>query len=103
MQTTSHEWCYNLNQTMQNYVHSIKKEISLFLYNKFFMNQTSHVIKSINEMDELYHSKPENNIGSDNISLEMSEPNRAGILLPLDGQEESEETLMLVMPVMLNS
>ena len=44
-----------------------------------------------------------NNIGSDNISLEMSEPNRAGILLPLDGQEESEETLMLVMPVMLNS
>ena len=44
-----------------------------------------------------------NNIGSDNISLEMSEPNRAGILLPLDGQEETEETLMLVMPVMLNS
>tara|TARA_B100000674_G_scaffold497499_1_gene531512 strand:+ start:1180 stop:2298 length:1119 start_codon:yes stop_codon:yes gene_type:complete len=44
-----------------------------------------------------------NNIGSDNITLEMSEPNRAGILLPLDGQEESEETLMLVMPVMLNS
>ena len=44
-----------------------------------------------------------NNIGSDNISLEMSEPNRAGILFPLDGQEESEETLMLVMPVMLNS
>ena len=44
-----------------------------------------------------------NNIGSDNISLEMSEPNRAGILLPLDGQEACKETLMLVMPVMLNS
>ena len=44
-----------------------------------------------------------NNIGSKNISLEMSAPNRAGILLPLDGQEEGEETLMLVMPVMLNS
>ena len=26
-----------------------------------------------------------NNIGSDNISIEMSEPNRAGILFPLDG------------------
>ena len=44
-----------------------------------------------------------NNIGSDEINLEMSAPNRAGILLPLDGQEEGEETLMLVMPVMLNS
>ena len=44
-----------------------------------------------------------NNIGSEKISLEMSAPNRAGILLPLDGQEEEEETLMLVMPVMLNA
>jgi len=44
-----------------------------------------------------------NNIGSEEINLEMSASNRAGILLPLDGQEEGEETLMLVMPVMLNS
>ena len=44
-----------------------------------------------------------NNIGSKNISLEMSAPNRAGIILPLDGQEDGEETLMLVIPVMLNS
>ncbi|MAW21066.1 MAG: DNA polymerase III subunit beta [Flavobacteriales bacterium] len=44
-----------------------------------------------------------NNIGSDQISLEMSAPNRAGIILPLDGLEEGENTLMLVMPVMLNN
>ena len=69
MQTTSHEWCYNLNQTTQIYVQSIKNKISLFLYNKYFMNQTSHVIKPIHEMDELYHSKPENNIGSDNVFI----------------------------------
>ena len=43
-----------------------------------------------------------NNIGSDQICLEMSAPNRAGIILPLDGQDENEDTLMLVMPVMLN-
>ena len=43
-----------------------------------------------------------NNIGADQICLEMSAPNRAGIILPLDGQEENEDTLMLVMPVMLN-
>ncbi len=44
-----------------------------------------------------------NNIGAEQISIEMSAPNRAGIILPLDGQEEGENTLMLVMPVMLNS
>ncbi len=44
-----------------------------------------------------------NNIGSNQISLEMSTPQKAGIILPLDGQQEGEETLMLVMPVMLNS
>ena len=43
-----------------------------------------------------------NNIGSDQVCLEMSAPNRAGIILPLDGQDENEDTLMLVMPVMLN-
>ena len=44
-----------------------------------------------------------NNIGAEQISIEMSAPNRAGIILPLDGLEEGENTLMLVMPVMLNS
>ena len=44
-----------------------------------------------------------NNIGSEKISFEMSTPNRAGIILPIDGQNENENTLMLVMPVMLNS
>ena len=43
------------------------------------------------------------NIGSNQISIEMSAPNRAGIILPLDGQDEGENTLMLVMPVMLNN
>ena len=43
------------------------------------------------------------NIGAKQISLEMSAPNRAGIILPLDGMEEGEDTLMLVMPVMLNN
>jgi len=43
------------------------------------------------------------NIGAEKISLEMSAPNRAGIILPLDGMEEGENTLMLVMPVMLNN
>lgn len=43
-----------------------------------------------------------NNLTSEQINIEMSAPNRAGILIPQDGQEEGEQTLMLVMPVMLN-
>tara|TARA_R110002096_G_scaffold74101_2_gene175852 strand:- start:102803 stop:103924 length:1122 start_codon:yes stop_codon:yes gene_type:complete len=43
------------------------------------------------------------NLESEAISLEMSAPNRAGIILPNDGLEEGEDILMLVMPVMLNS
>lgn len=43
-----------------------------------------------------------NNIDQNEIRLEMSAPNRAGILFPVDNDNESEDILMLVMPVMLN-
>lgn len=43
------------------------------------------------------------NLQSDMILLEMSLPNRAGILTPADGLDEGETVTMLVMPVMLNS
>lgn len=44
-----------------------------------------------------------NNLNSDEVSLEMSLPNRAGILTPIDGLDEGENVTMLVMPVMLNN
>jgi len=44
-----------------------------------------------------------NNLQSDEIQLEMSLPNRAGILTPVDGLDEGEVITMLVMPVMLNN
>lgn len=43
------------------------------------------------------------NLNADDITLEMSEPSRAGIIKPVDGLDEGEEILMLVMPVMLNA
>ncbi|HTL82583.1 MAG TPA: DNA polymerase III subunit beta [Bacteroidia bacterium] len=43
------------------------------------------------------------NIGSEEALIEMSAPNRAGILLPSVKPNEAEDTLMLVMPVMLNN
>lgn len=44
-----------------------------------------------------------NHLDSNEILLEMSLPNRAGILTPVDGLEEGEEITMLVMPVMLSN
>lgn len=44
-----------------------------------------------------------NNLNADNVQLEMSLPNRAGILTPVDGLDVGEHVTMLVMPVMLNS
>jgi DNA polymerase-3 subunit beta len=42
-----------------------------------------------------------NNLDSEQVHLKLSEPNRAGLLVP-EGGDENEEVLMLVMPVMLN-
>ncbi|UZO79482.1 DNA polymerase III subunit beta [Aquimarina sp. ERC-38] len=43
------------------------------------------------------------NLNADDVQLEMSLPNRAGILTPVDGLDEGETVTMLVMPVMLNN
>ena len=43
------------------------------------------------------------NLTSDNVSIAMSAPNRAGILTPVEKEDDKEEVLMLVMPVMLNN
>ena len=43
-----------------------------------------------------------NNLSTEQVNLEMSVPNRAGLLLPTENAE-NEDLLMLVMPVMLNN
>ncbi len=42
-----------------------------------------------------------NHINTQEVILEMSEPNKAGILLPSSNENEHEDILMLVMPVMI--
>ena len=42
-----------------------------------------------------------NNIPSSDISLELSDPSRAGLIIPAEN-EENEDLLMLLMPMMLN-
>ena len=43
-----------------------------------------------------------NNIHSDRVEMHLSQPNKAGLILP-EEKDENEDVLMLVMPVMLNN
>jgi DNA polymerase III subunit beta len=42
------------------------------------------------------------NLPSSEIKLEMSDPSRAGLLLPGEKEDENEDVLMLLMPMMIN-
>jgi DNA polymerase III subunit beta len=42
------------------------------------------------------------NIPSTEVRLEMSDPSRAGLLLPEEKEDEDEDVLMLLMPMMIN-
>ena len=42
-----------------------------------------------------------NNISAQNIIIELADPSRAGVIVP-EEQEENEDLLMLLMPMMLN-
>lgn len=42
------------------------------------------------------------NLPSPEIRLEMSDPSRAGLLLPGEKEDENEDVLMLLMPMMIN-
>jgi DNA polymerase-3 subunit beta len=44
-----------------------------------------------------------NNLDTSDVQLQLSAPNRAGILVPMGSENEGEDILMLVMPVMLNA
>ncbi|MCH2215719.1 MAG: DNA polymerase III subunit beta [Flavobacteriales bacterium] len=44
-----------------------------------------------------------NNLNTPDVQLQLSAPNRAGILVPMESENEGEDILMLVMPVMLNT
>lgn len=42
-----------------------------------------------------------NNIAADEVVIELADPSRAGVIIPVE-QEENEDLLMLLMPMMLN-
>ncbi len=44
-----------------------------------------------------------NTLESENVDLELSAPNRAGIIIPDSNTDDAEDILMLIMPVMLSN
>ena len=43
------------------------------------------------------------NLATPDVVMEMSDPTRAGILLPSTSENENEDILMLLMPMMINA
>lgn len=43
------------------------------------------------------------NISASDVKMEMSDPSRAGLLLPAEKEEDAEDVLMLLMPMMINA
>jgi len=44
-----------------------------------------------------------NNLSNEQITLELSTPGRAGIIVPVNEDDKNEHIIMLVMPIMLNN
>jgi DNA polymerase-3 subunit beta len=43
------------------------------------------------------------NLSESEVRVELSDPTRAGLLLPADSESEEEDVLMLLMPMMINA
>ena len=50
----------------------------------------------------LSESKSLNNLSSELVKVELSSPNRAGLISPINQNDENNQITMLVMPIMLS-
>jgi len=85
------------------------KELNISAEDLDFSNKADERLQCSYEGDDMqigfnskFLSEMLSNLDCNDVLLEMSLPNRAGILTPIDGLEEGESITMLVMPVMLN-
>jgi DNA polymerase-3 subunit beta len=84
-------------------------ELSLFAEDVDFSNEASERLTCNYDGDDMeigFNSRflleMLNNLDTTEVKLEMSEPSRAGLLMPAATNNVHEDILMLVMPVMLN-
>ena len=84
-------------------------ELSLFAEDIDFSNEASERLTCNYDGDDLeigFNSRflveMLASIDTEVVKLAMSEPSRAGLLMPVNGENDKEDILMLVMPVMIN-
>ncbi|WMN06223.1 DNA polymerase III subunit beta [Marivirga arenosa] len=84
-------------------------ELQIFAEDLDFSNEASEIMACEHNGDDIeigFNAKflieMLNNLDSKEISIDMSAPNKAGLLFPSD-MDENEDILLLVMPVMLNN
>ena len=79
-------------------------ELSEFIDRENLTPEQLEELKGMGTRAMAKHSRMEmlNNIDSPEVKIAMSEPSRAGLLMPNSSENENEDILMLVMPVMLN-
>jgi DNA polymerase-3 subunit beta len=87
----------------------VGSELSLFAEDIDFSNESNERLTCNYDGDDMeigFNSRflleMLSNLDTPEVKLSMSEPSRAGILTPVLKDNESEDVLMLVMPVMLN-
>lgn len=85
-------------------------QLTIFGEDKDYSNKGTEVLSCIGDGNDLtigfnsrYLIEMLSNLSCEKVRLEMSQPNRAGILLPSEKANEHETITMLVMPVMINS
>ncbi len=100
---------YSSKTTHQIRLKLIKDELVLSAEDLDYSNEANEKLSCEYEGDEMeigfnakFMVEMLSNISSNIISLQMSAPNRAGIIVP-SMKDDKEDILMLIMPVMLNS
>jgi DNA polymerase-3 subunit beta len=84
-------------------------ELQIFAEDLDFSNEANEIMACEHQGDDIeigFNAKflieMLNNLDSKEVSIDMSAPNKAGLLFPSD-MDENEDILLLVMPVMLNN
>jgi len=84
--------------------------LTIFTEDKNYSNQAKETLTIMGDGEDLvigfnarFLGEMLSNLTSEKVKIEMSKPNRAGIITPMVTSEEEDSILMLVMPVMVAS
>jgi len=95
--------------THQIKLHIAGSELSISAEDLDFSNESKERLTCVFDGDDMeigfnarFLMEMLSNLDSTEVKIQMSVPSRAGLLIPANSDNENEDILMLVMPVMLN-